>query len=190
MAAIDGTGNGLNNTITGNSAANTLVGGDGNDLLDGRAGSDTLIGGAGNDIYVVDAAGDVVTEAAGEGTDGVRSSVSYTLAANVEDLTLTGVAAIDGTGNGLNNTITATALPTRLWAAMAMTAGRTRRQRHLSSVARGNDVYVVDAAGDVVTEAAGEGLTASTARSATRWQPTSRTSRCLVWPPLTGPATG
>ena len=48
-AAINGTGNGLNNTITGNSAANTLNGLAGNDTLNGMAGDDTLDGGLGND---------------------------------------------------------------------------------------------------------------------------------------------
>ena len=65
-----------------------------------------MAGGAGNDIYVVDNAGDVVTEALNEGTDTVQSSVSFTLGANVENLTLTGSANINGTGNGDANVIT------------------------------------------------------------------------------------
>jgi Ca2+-binding RTX toxin-like protein len=55
---------------------------------------------------VVDATSDTITENASEGTDSVQSSVSFTLAANVENLTLTGTAAINGTGNALDNILT------------------------------------------------------------------------------------
>uniref|UniRef100_A0A8J7AES7 Calcium-binding protein n=1 Tax=Desmonostoc muscorum LEGE 12446 TaxID=1828758 RepID=A0A8J7AES7_DESMC len=122
--AINGTGNSLNNIIIGNSGNNTLDGGTGNDTisggsgndtvtggigndsLDGGTGDDSLIAGTGNDTYVVDSVGDVVIENLNEGTDTVQSSVSYTLGANVENLTLTGTGAINGIGNSLNNTIT------------------------------------------------------------------------------------
>jgi Ca2+-binding RTX toxin-like protein len=50
-----------------------------------------------------------VTEAASAGTDAVSASVTYTLSANVENLTLTGTAAINGTGNSLANVITGNA---------------------------------------------------------------------------------
>ena len=101
--AINGTGNALNNSLTGNSAANVLTGGVGNDTLNGGAGIDTLIGGIGNDIYLVDVAGDIVTELAAEGTDTIQSAITWTLGTNVENLTLTGTAAINGTGNTLSN---------------------------------------------------------------------------------------
>ncbi len=94
---IAGTGNSLDNTITGNTADN---------LLDGGTGNDTLIGGAGNDTYVVDAVGDVVVEAADQGIDVVRASISYTLGDNLEALELTGTEDIAGTGNALDNEIT------------------------------------------------------------------------------------
>ena len=68
--------------------------------------SNVLEGGTGNDTYVVYAATDQVIENAGEGTDTVRTSVSLALPDNVENLTLTGAAAIDGTGNNLANAIT------------------------------------------------------------------------------------
>ena len=89
-----GTGNALNNVISG---------GDLNDSLDGGLGADTLVGGLGDDTYVVDNAGDIVDEDADEGVDRVNASVSHTLGANVDNLTLTGVAAINGTGNALAN---------------------------------------------------------------------------------------
>ncbi|MCX7301171.1 MAG: calcium-binding protein [Rhodobacterales bacterium] len=94
--AINGTGNTLANTITGNT---------GNNILNGGGGTDSMGGGAGNDTYVTDG-GDTITEGSGAGTDTVQSSVTLTLGANVEKLTLTGSSAINGTGNTLANTIT------------------------------------------------------------------------------------
>jgi len=104
--AINGTGNVLGNVLTGNTAVNTLSGDFGNDTLDGGTGADTLAGGVGNDTYVVDDTGDLTNESNSEGTDTVRSSVNYTLADHVENLVLTGTAALTGTGNELANVIT------------------------------------------------------------------------------------
>ena len=105
-ADINGTSNTLANVINGNSGANSLYGGDGNDTLDGGIGDDSLVGGAGDDTYVVDSASDVVVENSAEGADLVQSSVSFTIAENVENLTLTGYSRLNGTGNTLANVIT------------------------------------------------------------------------------------
>ena len=91
--------------IRGTPRADSLVAGAGNDRIDGLAGADTMAGGLGDDTYVVDNAADVLVEAQGEGTDTVLSSVAFTLPEHVENLTLTGRAAINGTGNALNNAI-------------------------------------------------------------------------------------
>ncbi|UXE63585.1 MAG: discoidin domain-containing protein [Woronichinia naegeliana WA131] len=103
---LSGTGNELNNTLLGNNGNNTLMGGNGNDILDGQAGNDTMQGGLGNDTYTLSSAGDVVTENANEGTDTVKTYLTYTLGNNLENLTLLGNADIDGTGNSLNNSLT------------------------------------------------------------------------------------
>ncbi|MCK9986878.1 MAG: serralysin [Azoarcus sp.] len=97
---LTGTGNALNNTLTV-----TFGGGYGDDVLNGGAGADTMTGAWGNDTYYVDNVGDAVVEGISAGTDTVISTVSHTLAANVENLTLTGSAAINGTGNAAANTL-------------------------------------------------------------------------------------
>jgi Ca2+-binding RTX toxin-like protein len=118
-AAINLTGNELGNEIWGNAGNNILNGGagndsllgfDGNDTLVGGAGIDVMIGGTGDDTYFVTDAGDRVIEAAGEGSDTVAASVSYTLGAGAQVELLTtgdtaGTAAIDLTGNELDNAI-------------------------------------------------------------------------------------
>ena len=71
-----------------------LSGGDGDDTLTGGSGDDTLDGGAGNDTYVVNRA-DVIVEGAKAGIDTARSSISWTLGANLENLVLTGSANIN-----------------------------------------------------------------------------------------------
>ncbi len=192
-AAIDGTGNGLANKITGNNAANVLtgLGGDdqikgmggadtlwgesGADKLDGGTGADTMYGGADNDSYTVDDSGDQVIEAADEGIDSVSASATFTLGANVENLTLTGAAAIDGTGNDLDNKLTGNAAANVLtgnggadqlkgmdgadvlWGG----AGADKLDGGLGAdEMRGGadkDGYTVDDAGDTVIENAAEG---------------------------------
>jgi Ca2+-binding RTX toxin-like protein len=133
---------------TGNTLANTLIGNSANNILDGLAGNDTMTGGLGDDIYYVDASGDVVTEQTGEGTDTVRSSISFTLGANVEKLFLTGSAAINGTGNELNNTLAGNS------AANILDGGEGV---DTMSGGLGNDTYVLDNVGDVIVESFGAG---------------------------------
>jgi Ca2+-binding RTX toxin-like protein len=116
LTAFNGFGNTLANVIVGNDNANVLAGRAGNDTIDGgagndwlygEAGADTTIGGSGNDFHFVDNVADVVIEAAVAGEiDHVFTSVSDTLDANVENLTLVNVAtAINGTGNASHNVI-------------------------------------------------------------------------------------
>ncbi len=103
---LTGAGN-LN--ATGNSDNNTIYGNSGNNLIDGGAGADKMYGGLGDDTYVVNNSFDKTNENTGEGTDTVQSSITFTIGANVENLTLTGATAINGIGNGLDNRITGNA---------------------------------------------------------------------------------
>lgn len=98
-------GTNANDTIVGDNQNNQLFGNNGNDTLDGGLGTDTLNGGAGDDTYLIDSTTDTITEAANSGTDTVRSSVTYTLRANLENLTLREGGNITGTGNNLSNFI-------------------------------------------------------------------------------------
>ena len=133
--AIFGVGNALNNGIVGNIANNlinglgghdnlsglggndVMFGGAGNDSLNGGAGNDTMRGQTGNDVYFVNAPGDAVIELAGQGIDRIISSISTSLSLAgrlaVEDLSLTGTAAV-GIGNALGNTIVGDAVNNNL----------------------------------------------------------------------------
>ncbi len=101
-------GGGAQDVITGTAADDDqLFGGGGTDVLDGLAGDDVMTGGTGDDTYHVDSAGDGVIENADEGHDTVQTTLaSYTLAANVEDVTYAGSSSFTGTGNSLDNIIT------------------------------------------------------------------------------------
>ena len=139
-AIIDGSGNTLDNVLLGNSAANQLNGGQGADQMRGFGGDDT---------YIVDNVGDTVTEISlADGTDTVKSSVSFSLGSFQENLVLTGFAAIDGNGNTLVNDLTGNGGNNQLnggAGADTMTGGA------------GDDTYTVDNIGDTVVETAGNG---------------------------------
>jgi trimeric autotransporter adhesin len=110
------------------------------DTLNGTTGADILIGLNGGDTYIINDVNDrIIEDASGDGTDTANASVSYTLVANVENLTLTGNAAINGTGNGLDNVLTGNA------GINVLTGGA------------GNDTYVVQTVGDSIVELLNQG---------------------------------
>ena len=139
---IAGTGNDGNNQITGNDGDNLLTGGLGADTLTGGGGADTLKGGSGNDVYIVGDSTGTLIELAGEGTDEVDASISYTLAVEFENLVLSGHDHIAGTGNDGNNQITGNDGNNRL-------TGGLGADTLIGGM--GNDVYVVDSS-DTVEE--------------------------------------
>ena len=99
-------GNDQNNSLLGGAGADTLLGFGGNDTLDGGLGIDKMAGGVGNDVYYVDSRSDLILEYVGDGNDAVFAASTYTLPANVENLTLLEGGNYDAGGNSLPNLIT------------------------------------------------------------------------------------
>ncbi|MBL8397830.1 MAG: M10 family metallopeptidase C-terminal domain-containing protein [Candidatus Accumulibacter sp.] len=156
-------------TLTGDANGNTLVGTLGDDMLyglggadvldgsggadwlDGGAGADSMSGGNGNDTYVVDDAADVVSEvSASGGVDLIRASVNFTLAANLENLLLTGAGDLNGTGNARANVLTGNSGNNLL-------DGKAGVDTFAGGL--GNDSYVLDSEEELanVSEIAGQG---------------------------------
>jgi Ca2+-binding RTX toxin-like protein len=143
--------------LTGSAFGDTLQGNDGDNVLDGRGGGDYMAGHRGNDTYVVDTSYDQVYEAIGEGTDTVRTSVSYglPLGSFYSDIEILETTDADDTapltllGNANGNRIIG-----------------NNGDNHISGglgademVGRGgNDTYDVDDATDVVVEQGGQGF--------------------------------
>ena len=98
--AIDLTGNAYSHDIQGNAGVNILTGGAGDDTLSGNGGADTLIGGLGDDLYVVSDAATVIVEAAGQGNDTIKASVSYVLGAGVEIETVRLIGTTESRSDG------------------------------------------------------------------------------------------
>ncbi|MBE9107004.1 hypothetical protein IQ229_19345 [Nostoc cf. edaphicum LEGE 07299] len=174
------TGTSGNDTLVGGSGNDTLSGLGGNDYLDGKAGNDYLDGGTGNDYldggtgndtYIVGSSADVVSETSTTVTeiDTVSASVSYTLGVNVENLSLTGTSAINGTGNSLNNSVTGNSGSNVLDGGAGndnLNAGAGNDSLNGGagndslSGGTGNDTYIVDSLGDSIIENANEGTDA------------------------------
>ncbi|UZE84138.1 M10 family metallopeptidase [Pseudomonas viciae] len=160
IAHLNGTGNALDNVLTGNA---------GNNLLNGGVGRDTLIGGAGDDIYMLDNVGDSVIELANEGRDLVRTTVSHTLSANVEDGQLLSVAALSLVGNALDNSLIGNAganVLNGLDGADTLDGGAG-----IDTLigGTGNDTYIVDNLKDVVSETSTLVSEIDTVRSSVNW---------------------
>lgn len=151
----------------------TLSGGAGSDFLDGGAGDDIMIGDGGNDTFRVDSAEDLIVERVGGGIDRVEATISYSLAAEVEQLYLLGTAQLSGIGNSGNNTISGNGAANLLRGMdgddqLSGNAGNDHLEgglgndtldggagKDLMEGGTGNDTYFVDANADQVMEVAG-----------------------------------
>ncbi len=166
--SLDGGDN--NDQLRGEDGNDTLLGGNGDDELNGGLGADSMVGGAGNDTYRVDSFSDVVRELANGGYDRVASSISYTLGAHVERLSLSGTADLTGVGNALDNRLDGNSGANSLTDGLgndrlygyagddSLTGGSGRDTLDgglgVDSMVggEGDDTYVVDHADDVIRE--------------------------------------
>lgn len=156
-------GFGGNDRLIGGAGKDFLYGGDGNDTIDGGSARDIMWGGLGNDIYYVDRSSDVVNELVDEGLDRVNASIKWTLAANIEQLVLTGGASIDGFGNSFDNYLIGNAGANKLYGldgndTLGGGAGVDSLYGGL-----GDDVYIVSGIEDIISDSGGNDTVWTTA---------------------------
>jgi len=156
MLTFLGTDN--NDTLIGTANSDILKGFAGDDTLTGGAGADKFYGGSGNDIYVVDNIYDSVIENLNEGTDTVKSNITYTLTDNVENLTLTGTALINGVGNDFDNIIIGNSVVNTLSGAKGNDTLDGKAGADTMMGGLGDDTYFVDNIEDVIIENVNEGV--------------------------------
>ena len=149
-ADINATGNALVNQLIGNSGANVLNGGVGNDVM---------TGGTGDDTYIFNVATDRAIELASGGDDTVVTPGAFSLlvaaGANIENITLTGAAAVNATGNAQVNIIHGNAGANLIIGGAAsdvMTGGA------------GNDIFIIGAGDHTADEFLDGGLGIDTIR--------------------------
>ena len=150
---------GGNDRVLGAAGNDSLLGEAGNDSLDGGLGTDTLVGGLGDDVYFVQDTGDLLIENPGEGTDSVRSAAnSFTLSANIENLSFTGTGNFEGTGNDLANRIVGGTGNDTLTGGGGddQLAGNAGTNRLVGGT--GDDIFVVTSTTDMIVENLNEGV--------------------------------
>ncbi|MCC7425492.1 MAG: S8 family serine peptidase [Alphaproteobacteria bacterium] len=148
-------GSAHNDSFTGDGGANEIVAFAGDDWLDGGAGADGMYGGLGNDTYIIDNAGDIAADPFNGGTDIVFASVTHTLSANIENLTLTGAGAITGNGNALANTIIGNGAANTLYGAAGDDILDGAGGSDFLYGGTGNDTFHVDVYNEVVSDTGG-----------------------------------
>ncbi|MFN0193739.1 MAG: M10 family metallopeptidase C-terminal domain-containing protein, partial [Aestuariivirga sp.] len=133
----------------GSTGADTLIGNAANNILNGLGGADAMEGLDGNDTYYADNVLDTVIEALNAGIDAVRSTVNWTLSADVEKLYILN-SVVSATGNALSNFIYGNNAANTI-------NGLTGADRLFGGL--GNDLYIADSTGDLIYETSAAGGT-------------------------------
>lgn len=162
QGAVQNTGQGLDRlsqiqNLAGGDGADALIGDANANRLNGNGGADTMTGAAGNDTYVINHIGDRATENANAGVDTVETTISLILGENIENLTLLGAGAINGTGNALSNNIRGNSGANVLRGEAGADTVNGGAGADTLSGGKGDDLYYLDNAGDAVSEAGSGG---------------------------------
>lgn len=173
--------------IYGGEGKDSLMGMSGNDFLDGGSGIDTLLGGLGDDTYVFDDLFEFKTSSEDQtagGTDLVYSSVSNLsspalkgglpvvsapLPAGLENLVLTGTAALSGAGNDLDNFLVGNSADNSLLGGKGKDTLFSAGGNDTLLGGEGDDWFVIDNGQTSVLEDAKAGIDTVIARNCFDW---------------------